>query len=328
MARTGLTSSVWGLLAALAAGVLVATAAPVVAGTATTGNLQAEAAAIAAKLAQDNSRLETLGEEYLAARFDYARAGAAAKLTSGIVRRVERLLDQDHLAVATAAIGAYVDAGSMTDLGSFLVGKPDEVQTEQTYLRYAEGELSGAIANYEGDEARLVTSLAAETHDAAMAKAALARTTAARAAVVDTLQRERQLYDSVQGKLARLVAAQLAAEQAAAAAAQSARATNPNLTGPPSLKGTAGIGKSPIPGGSLSQDFAELRNCEASGDYQTNTGNGYYGAYQFALSTWLGLGESGLPSEAPPAVQDAAAYLLYQRDGWHPWPECSALLGL
>ena len=328
MARTGSAGSVWGALAALAAGALIATAAPAAAGTATTGNLQAEASVIAAKLAQDNSRLAALGEEYLAARSDYARSHAAAELTSGTVQRVERLLDQDHLAVATAAIGAYVDAGSMTDLGSFLVDKPDEVQIEQTYLRYAEGKLSGAIANYEGDEARLVASLAAESHDAAMAKAALARTTVARAAVIGTLQREQQLYDSVQGKLARLVAAQLAAQQAAAAAAQAARATNPNLTGPPSLQGTAGIGKSPIPGGSLSKDFAELRNCEASGDYQTNTGNGYYGAYQFALSTWLGLGESGLPSEAPPAVQDAAAYLLYERDGWHPWPECSALLGL
>ena len=142
---------------------------------------------------------------------------------------------------------------------------------------------------------------------------------------MSTLRREQELYDSVQGELARLVAAQLAAEQAAAAKAQAASG---NETGPPSLTGTKGIGSSPIPGGSLSQDFAELRNCEASGDYQTNTGNGYYGAYQFALSTWLGLGETGLPCDAPPSVQDAAAYLLYQRDGWHPWPACSAILGL
>jgi flagellar basal-body rod protein FlgG len=121
---------------------------------------------------------------------------------------------------------------------------------------------------------------------------------------------------------------QIAAQQAAAAKSQAAQGTSGNQTGPPSLTGTQGIGTSPIPNGSLSQDFAELRNCEASGDYQTNTGNGYYGAYQFALGTWLGLGETGLPSDASPAVQDAAAYLLYQRDGWHPWPACSAILNL
>ena len=132
----------------------------------------------------------------------------------------------------------------------------------------------------------------------------------------------------MQGELARLVAAQLAAQQAAAAKSQAAQGTSGNQTGPPSLTGTQGIGTSPIPNGSLSQDFAELRNCEASGDYETNTGNGYYGAYQFALATWLGLGETGLPSDAPPAMQDAAAYLLYQRDGWHSWPACSALLNL
>ena len=320
-----MTGRVRGALTALVLGALLATTPPAGAGSSTTGSLQAEASAIATRLAQDNDELNALGERYLADRSDYERASAAAKLTSGVVQRTARSLDRDRVAVAAAAIGAYVDAGSTTNLGSFLVGKPDEVQVEQTYLRYAEGRLSGAIANYQGAEARLQASLSLETHAAAAARLALARTTAARAQVVSTLRREQELYDSVQGELARLVAAQLAAEQAAAAKAQAASG---NETGPPSLTGTKGIGSSPIPGGSLNQDFAELRNCEASGDYQTNTGNGYYGAYQFALSTWLGLGETGLPCDVPPSVQDAAAYLLYQRDGWHPWPACSAILGL
>ena len=307
---------------------LVGLAAPAGAGTSTTGSLQAKAAAIATELAQDNNQLDTLGEQYLTARSDYEIASAAAKLTSGVVGRVARLLVRDRRAVTVAAIDAYVGAGSTTDLGSFLVEKPDEVQLEQTYLHYAEGRLAGAIANYEGDEARLELSLTTETREAATARLALARTTTARAQVVGTLQREQKLYDSVQGQLARLVAAQLAAQQAAEAKAQAAAAGGQNLTGPPSLSGTRGIGASPIPSGSLSQDFAALRNCESSGNYQDDTGNGYYGAYQFALPTWLGLGESGLPSAAPPAVQDAAAYLLYQRDGWNPWPACSAALGL
>jgi hypothetical protein len=244
------------------------------------------------------------------------------------VTRIEHLLGHDRNDVAAAAIGAYVSAGSTTSLGNYLLEKPDEVAVEQTYLNFASDKLSSAIASYQGDETRLQTSLAVETHEAAVAKEALARTTAARTSVVGTLRSEQLLYDSVQGQLARLVAAQLAAQQAAAAKSQAAQGTSGNQTGPPSLTGTQGIGTSPIPNGSLSQDFAELRNCEASGDYQTNTGNGYYGAYQFALATWLGLGETGLPNDAPPAVQDAAAYLLYQRDGWHPWPACSALLNL
>jgi hypothetical protein len=72
----------------------------------------------------------------------------------------------------------------------------------------------------------------------------------------------------------------------------------------------------------------ELRMCESDGDYSINTGNGFYGAYQFALSAWLGLGFTGLPSAAPPAVQDRAAQELQARSGWGQWPACSAKLGL
>jgi len=75
-------------------------------------------------------------------------------------------------------------------------------------------------------------------------------------------------------------------------------------------------------------DLAALRGCESSGRYETNTGNGYYGAYQFDIGTWRGLGLSGLPSGADPDLQDAAASALEQDRGWQPWPACSARLGL
>ncbi|WP_131745038.1 transglycosylase family protein [Frankia sp. Cppng1_Ct_nod] len=75
-------------------------------------------------------------------------------------------------------------------------------------------------------------------------------------------------------------------------------------------------------------DFAKLRQCESGGNYSINTGNGYYGAYQFDAGTWHGLGYSGLPSNAPPALQDEAAYKLYDSRGWSPWPSCSAKMGL
>jgi hypothetical protein len=74
--------------------------------------------------------------------------------------------------------------------------------------------------------------------------------------------------------------------------------------------------------------WLELRDCESGDDYQTDTGNGYYGAYQFSLATWEGLGFSGLPSQASPAVQDEAAQELQARSGWGQWPACSEELGL
>ena len=77
-----------------------------------------------------------------------------------------------------------------------------------------------------------------------------------------------------------------------------------------------------------SSDFARLRMCESGGNYHINTGNGFYGAYQFDIGTWRGLGYSGLPSNAGPATQDAAARRLQASRGWSPWPACSRRLGL
>jgi hypothetical protein len=85
------------------------------------------------------------------------------------------------------------------------------------------------------------------------------------------------------------------------------------------------------PGGPLGPSaaiWAELRQCESGDNYAINTGNGYYGAYQFSASTWAGLGYPGLPNQAPPAVQDQAAERLEAMRGWEPWPGCSAKLGL
>ncbi len=58
--------------------------------------------------------------------------------------------------------------------------------------------------------------------------------------------------------------------------------------------------------GSLSEWLRILRVCESGGNYQINTGNGYFGAYQFSAPTWnhwnTGYARADL---APPDVQDA-----------------------
>jgi hypothetical protein len=71
-----------------------------------------------------------------------------------------------------------------------------------------------------------------------------------------------------------------------------------------------------------------LRNCESSNDYQANTGNGFYGAYQFTLDTWQMIGGAGRPDQASVAVQDAMAARLQAVSGWGNWPVCSVRLGL
>lgn len=74
--------------------------------------------------------------------------------------------------------------------------------------------------------------------------------------------------------------------------------------------------------------WARLRQCESGGRYNINTGNGFYGAYQFMPRTWRGLGFPGMPHQAPPEMQDEAARKLQARSGWGQWPACSRRLGL
>lgn len=68
-------------------------------------------------------------------------------------------------------------------------------------------------------------------------------------------------------------------------------------------RGTASNGYS----GSLADWLKALRDCESGGNYQDNTGNGYYGAYQFSAGTWDRLDTGYARADlAPPAVQDQA----------------------
>ncbi|GED10714.1 resuscitation-promoting factor [Cellulosimicrobium cellulans] len=74
--------------------------------------------------------------------------------------------------------------------------------------------------------------------------------------------------------------------------------------------------------------WGALAQCESGGNPATNTGNGYYGLYQFSLPTWRAMGGSGLPSEASAAEQTQRAQALQARSGWGQWPACAAKLGL
>jgi peptidoglycan hydrolase-like protein with peptidoglycan-binding domain len=76
-----------------------------------------------------------------------------------------------------------------------------------------------------------------------------------------------------------------------------------------------------------SADWAALRQCESGGNYKINTGNGYYGAYQFDVSTWRSVGGAGRPDQASAAEQNFRALYLYRMRGWAPWV-CAALVGL
>jgi hypothetical protein len=74
-------------------------------------------------------------------------------------------------------------------------------------------------------------------------------------------------------------------------------------------------GTAPV-SGSLSIWLEKLRSCESGGNYQDDTGNGYYGAYQFSQGTWDRLDTGYAQADlAPPAVQDQAIIENTNRSG-------------
>jgi ABC-type transport system substrate-binding protein len=71
-----------------------------------------------------------------------------------------------------------------------------------------------------------------------------------------------------------------------------------------------------------------LAECESSGDWSINTGNGYSGGLQFSPSTWRAYGGEGRAHEASRAEQIAVAERVLDGQGWGAWPACSRELGL
>jgi hypothetical protein len=75
------------------------------------------------------------------------------------------------------------------------------------------------------------------------------------------------------------------------------------------------------------QMWEDLAGCESNHNWQANTGNGYYGGLQFALSSWQSVGGSGYPHNASRDEQIHRAEILLERQGWGAWPSCSRQLG-
>jgi soluble lytic murein transglycosylase-like protein len=73
-------------------------------------------------------------------------------------------------------------------------------------------------------------------------------------------------------------------------------------------------------------NWAALADCESGGDPTAVNPAGYYGLYQFSVSTWESVGGSGLPSEASSSEQTMRAQILYDRTGASSWPVCGAYL--
>jgi hypothetical protein len=73
-------------------------------------------------------------------------------------------------------------------------------------------------------------------------------------------------------------------------------------------------------------NWGALADCESGGNPRAVNPAGYYGLYQFDVSTWRSVGGSGLPTAASAGEQTYRAKLLYKQRGRSPWPNCGRLL--
>lgn len=75
----------------------------------------------------------------------------------------------------------------------------------------------------------------------------------------------------------------------------------------------------------------QLAQCESSGNWSINTGNGYSGGLQFVHSTWIANGGGNyapMAHEATREQQIAVAETIRGKSGFNPWPACADKLGL
>ena len=74
-----------------------------------------------------------------------------------------------------------------------------------------------------------------------------------------------------------------------------------------------------------------VAQCESTGNWTINTGNGFYGGLQFTQSTWAAYGGTSYASRADLASREqqiAVAQRVLAGQGPGAWPVCSVKAGL
>lgn len=106
-----------------------------------------------------------------------------------------------------------------------------------------------------------------------------------------------------------------------------------NVVIAPARDGVLRVGAKPgteVPPVSEARAWDALAQCEARGNWATNTGNGFYGGVQFDQNTWERNGGLRYAERADLATREeqiAIAEVTRARQGWGAWPVCSGRVG-
>jgi len=288
------------------------------AGTSTPSGLAASAASLQSRVLNTAGQLHLLATEAAAASARLSATEGAVLADQAALARLQDGLGRARLVLRTVALNDYESEGDSGDLFPFSA-TPAEASTTRVYEQVVAGSESDAVDRFLRDESEVAQQEALVSAE----RAAAANTSSTLNHEYSSLKNEASSEEAMLAQVQQQQAALAAQAQRAALAAQ---VHHVQRQGPPATVDVSAL--TGTPNSSLAEDLARLRQCESGDNYQDNTGNGYYGAYQFSPATWQNLGYSGLPSGAPPATQDQAATTLEQSDGWGQWPVCAALLGL
>jgi len=152
------------------------------------------------------------------------------------------------------------------------------------------------------------------------------------------LQQQRHANNADSARLSGALSQRTTTTTAPPTTTTTAPPTTTTTTAPPTTTTTTAppppteVDPPPDTGGTLGDPYNyaswdALAECESGGNWQINTGNGYYGGLQFSLSSWQGVGGTGYPHEASRETQIAMGIRLWEGGGWGQWPACSSELG-
>ena len=92
-----------------------------------------------------------------------------------------------------------------------------------------------------------------------------------------------------------------------------------------------GTKQTSAPAVSNASTWDSIAQCEATGNWAINTGNGFYGGLQFTQSTWEAFGGGQYAARADLASREqqiAIGEKVRAGQGWGAWPSCTSKLGL
>ena len=219
-----------------------------------------------------------------AARTDAGDAAAAAA----------RLATQQRLTVTQLAALQKTSVTLEAQRQSALAAQ--ELAREQEAARQAAAVAAAAAAQQAADRAAAQQAAAAAAADAARTAAQAANASAQRAAADQ--------------------AARQAAYQAGQVTVRQPAPSAPSPVQPTPPPSGAGIDLS------NAAMWDRIAQCESSGNWQINTGNGYYGGLQFDIRTWLGAGGADFAYRADLASREqqiTIANRVYAQRGLQPW---------